>query len=254
MHKEHPPTSQLAYRLLRQVMRAAVDDNRISSSPCRVKGAGVDRSPERQIATLAEVEVIVENMPERLALLPLLATYAGLRRSELLGLRRRDVDIVHRSVSVVQTIHHLADGSVLTKGPKTAAGRRTVAFGTSIADDVNEHLARFVGPEPDALVFTGDKGGPLNPLHPREGLQEGSSSCGPGGSVSPRSAPHQRHAGGRHRGDPARADAPDGPRHPHSALRYLHATKDRDRVVGEALADLRPNAPVVDLPARREGS
>jgi integrase len=40
---------------------------------------------------------------------------------------------------------------------------------------------------------------------------------------------------------------------PHSALRYLHATKDRDRVIGEALAELRPSAPVVPLPVTRHG-
>ena len=52
--------------------------------------------------------MIVENMPERMRLFPLLATYAGLRRSELLGLRRRDVDVVHRTLSVAQTIHHVS--------------------------------------------------------------------------------------------------------------------------------------------------
>ena len=34
---------------------------------------------------------------------------------------------------------------------------------------------------------------------------------------------------------------------PHSAMRYLHATKDRDIVIAEALAELRPSAPVVPL-------
>jgi hypothetical protein len=38
-----------------------------------------------------------------------------------------------------------------------------------------------------------------------------------------------------------------GHKTPNSALRYLHATKDRDRVIGEALAELRPVAPVIDI-------
>jgi len=38
---------------------------------------------------------------------------------------------------------------------------------------------------------------------------------------------------------------------PHSGIRYLHATKERDKVIAEALADLRPSAPVVDLSDRR---
>jgi hypothetical protein len=34
---------------------------------------------------------------------------------------------------------------------------------------------------------------------------------------------------------------------PHPALRYVHATRERDRVIGEALVELRPLAPVVVL-------
>jgi hypothetical protein len=34
---------------------------------------------------------------------------------------------------------------------------------------------------------------------------------------------------------------------PHSALRYLHATADRDRVIAALLTELRPDAEVVQL-------
>jgi integrase len=248
LHKDHPATAQSAYRLLRQVLQAAVDDNRLSSNPCRVKGAGVDRSPERRIATLAEVEVIVENMPERMRLLPLLATYAGLRRSELLGLRRRDIDVVHRTVTVAQTVHHLRGGQgIVVQGPKTEAGRRTVAFGLSIADDVSNHLAQFVDPDPDELVFRGDKGGPLRPHVLGAAFRKARGVAGREDLTL-----HDL----RHTSDTLAAATgatlPElmhrmGHATPHSAMRYLHATKDRDRVVGDALAELRPSAPVIDL-------
>ena len=254
LYKAHPSTAQSAYRLLRQVLGAAVDDNRVPSNPCRVSGAGVDSAPERRIATVAEVEVIVAAMPERMRLLPLLAVYTGLRRSELLGLRRRDVDVVHRTVAVVQTVHHLGTGRVVTKDPKTTAGRRTVAFGSSIADEVSEHLARFVDPDPDALIFTGGRGGPLRPHVLGAAFRESRAVAG-----RPDITFHDL----RHTSDTLAAATgatlPElmhrmGHATPHSALRYLHATKDRDRVVGEALAELRPDAPIVDLPARLENS
>jgi integrase len=45
--------------------------------------------------------------------------------------------------------------------PKSKAARRIVGIPTSIIPAVGEHLSRFVGPEADALVFPGAKGGPL---------------------------------------------------------------------------------------------
>jgi len=38
---------------------------------------------------------------------------------------------------------------------------RTVAVPSALADVLDAHLATFVGPGPDALVFTGEKGAPI---------------------------------------------------------------------------------------------
>ena len=253
LHKDSVSNATAAYRLLRQVLAAAVNDNRLPSNPCKIKGAGVDRAPERHIATLAEVEAVVATMPERMRLLVLLATYIGLRRSELLGLRRRDVDVVHRTVTVAQTTHHLAGGQVVTQGPKTRAGRRTVAFGASIADDVADHLARYVSPERDALIFTGEQGGPLRPHVLGKAFRQARASIG----REDLTLHDLRHTSNTLTAATG-ATLPElmhrmGHATPHSALRYLHATRDRDRVLGDALAELRPLAPVINLEERRHG-
>ncbi len=256
LHRQTPSSAEGAYRLLRQVLNAACDETppRLVVNPCKVKGAGVDRAPERRIATVAEVEVIVAELPERMRLLPLLAVYNGLRRSELLGLRRRDLDVVHRGSTVAQTVHHLKGGQVVVQGPKTAAGRRTVAFPSSIAVDVADHLARFVGPDPDALVFTGEQGGPLRPHVFGKEFRRARAVAG-----RPDLTLHDL----RHTADTLAAATgatlPElmhrmGHATPHSALRYLHATRDRDRVIGEALAELRPSAPVISLEAWRQST
>jgi integrase len=248
LHRKHATTAQGAYRLLRQVLNAAVADGKLVQNPCKVKGAGVDRSPERHIATVAEVETIVATVPDHMRLLVLLATYAGLRRSELLGLRRADVDVVHRTISVAQTVHHLRAGKgVVVQGPKTNAGRRTVSFPSSVVADVESHLARFVGPQRDALVFTGEKGAPLRPHVLGKAFRVARVAAG-----RPELTLHDL----RHTADTLAAATgatlPElmhrmGHATPHSAMRYLHATKERDAVIAEALADLRPNAAVVPL-------
>jgi integrase len=57
-----------------------------------------------------------------------LAVYTGLRRSELLGLRWKDVDLDMATVSVAQVMHRLQGGSIIFQEPKTRRARRMVAL------------------------------------------------------------------------------------------------------------------------------
>ncbi len=58
-------TAAKAYRLLRQIMQAAVDDRLIRENPCRIKGAAVEHSRERQIPTLDEVSLLADAIRRR---------------------------------------------------------------------------------------------------------------------------------------------------------------------------------------------
>jgi len=55
-----------------------------------------------------------------------LALYAGLRRSEILGLRWCDVDIPNKTISVNQTLHRLIGKGLVIGEPKTSHSRRAV--------------------------------------------------------------------------------------------------------------------------------
>lgn len=59
----HPVTAAKAYRLLKLIMGTAVADDRIGRNPCTVKGAGQERSPERLMLSIAEVDALVSAMP-----------------------------------------------------------------------------------------------------------------------------------------------------------------------------------------------
>jgi integrase len=222
-----------------------------TQNPCKIEGAGIDKSPERQIATVQEVEAIVDELPERFWLVVLLATYAGLRRSEILGLRRRDFDLVHLVVRVARTVDHGepgADGGPLVEDPKTAAGKREIHFPASIRENVKVHLDQFVGSAPSDWVFTGERSGEaLRPHVFAKAFRKARLAAG-----RPELTLHDL----RHTADTLAAATgatlPElmyrmGHATPHAALRYLHATKDRDKVISEALSDLRPGADIVRL-------
>jgi hypothetical protein len=50
-----PVTVAKAYRLLRTILNRAVEDGLLSRNPCIIRGAGVERSPERPVATIEQV-------------------------------------------------------------------------------------------------------------------------------------------------------------------------------------------------------
>ncbi len=243
----HPSTAAKAYRLLSSIMRTAVTDGLLLASPCKVTGGGTERAGERPIATLAEIDALAAAMSERFRLIVLLATWCQLRRGELLGLRRRDIDGLQTTVNIEQSRTFTRDGRSLVKEPKSPAGRRTLAVPPHVVDSINDHLARFTGADPSAFVFTGTTGVPLTPGVLQKAWKKARESVG-------RTDLHLhdlRHTGLTlaaatgattaelmHRAGHASADA---------ALRYQHATKDRDRVLAEALTELIKPAEIVPI-------
>ena len=96
------PTARAhAYALLRTVMHTAVADDVISANPCRVRGAGQTKRVKKIVpATLAELEALTTEMPERYQLLVLFAAWCGLRFGELAELRRSDLDVTNGVVDI----------------------------------------------------------------------------------------------------------------------------------------------------------
>jgi integrase len=93
--------------------------------------------------------------------LVLVAAYGGLRIGELAGLTRRRVDLLRDgTVEVVEIITEV-EGQLGTGQPKTRAGRRTVGLPRRVVIELEQHLATYTAPGPDAYVFTAPAGGPL---------------------------------------------------------------------------------------------
>lgn len=147
-----------AYRLLQAIMNTAVEDELIRRNPCRIKGAGVERSKERPVASIEQVYAIADAIQPRYRALVLLATFASLRWGELIALRKSDIDLEALTVSVDKAIVE-DNGKFVLGAAKSDAGRRVVPIPEVIVPDLDSHLRWFAERGKKGRVFLGPKGG-----------------------------------------------------------------------------------------------
>lgn len=136
----------------------------------QVKGGTMRRFPQT-FATRAEAERTLWQLAEdgradttrddRLRALILLAAFASLRWGEVTALRRCDIDLTNRTVTVRAAFVERDNGQMILGPPKSRAGLRTVSIPAAIVPDLAAHLEKYTRKGPNALVFTGVKGGPL---------------------------------------------------------------------------------------------
>ena len=244
-------TAAKAYRLLSQIMKTAVEDGLIVRNPCAVRGAGLEKSPERPVASVQEAAALAQAMPERLRLAVYLAAWCQLRRGEILGLERRDVDLLHGTIRIERTVSWPPGGMQLGP-PKTQAGVRTVYVPPNILHQLKLHMEHYVGAEADAPVFVGQGGSRLRPASLEQSWRAARLSIG-------RPALHfhdLRHSGATwlavQGATTKEIMARVGHASPQAALRYQHATEDRDAALARLLGEMAETAKVAKFPGRVE--
>jgi integrase len=142
-------------------MNTAADDGLIRRNPCRIKGAGQEKSPERPVLTIAQVYALADLIDQRYRALVLLGTFGSLRWGELAALRRRDIDLKAFTIRVERQLTETARGGLTFGAPKSDAGVRVVSLPSVIAPDLDQHLDLYAQDGDDGLIFTSPTGTPL---------------------------------------------------------------------------------------------
>src|SRR4029453_15525445 len=127
-----------AYRLLRRILNVAVEAGYLPRNPCTGKGAGIERAAEMRHASIPHLHQLADAVPGRYRALILLAGYGGLRWAELVGLRRRQVDLPGARVQGGGQGAGGA-GKITVSPPKTEAGRRVVTLPRIVVEALAEH-------------------------------------------------------------------------------------------------------------------
>ena len=124
-------------------------------------------------------------------------------------------------------------GEEIIKAPKTDAGRRTVAIPGNVLPIVERHLDLYAGNEPDAPFLVGEMGHALLVKALNKVWSEARSTVG----RTDLRLHDLRHSGltwaAATGASLAELMRRAGHRSPVAALRYQHATDDRDRVLAE---------------------
>lgn len=234
-----PVTVAKAYRLLRTICETAVSDELIARNPCNLRGASVEHSAERPVLSVAEVGALADAIEDRYRALVLLGAWCGLRLGEALALTRVDVNVEEGWVWIDKSDAELKSGERIVGPPKTKAGIRKVFVPPHVVPALADHLERFSGGcGPSDLVFTSTLGQPVRRASLYNAWLRATKELGLTGVTM-----HDlRHTGATlaaatgastkelmNRLGHASSDA---------ALRYQHATKDRDAAIAAALSEL----------------
>jgi integrase len=159
--ERHANTVRRIYSVLRVVMKVAVERRYLLANPCdavRLPRAPAAAIGQRVILTASEVAALAEAITPRYRLLIYAAAYTGLRAGELGALRRRDVDLLHGTLTVERALKDVGGRHIF--GPTKTAKARRVGMPRFLVEMFTEHLAALDG-GPDALVFRSPEGGPL---------------------------------------------------------------------------------------------
>jgi integrase len=172
----------------------------------------------------------------------MVAFYGALRLGELAGLRRKNIDLMHGTVKIEDQAIELPNGKGDFGPPKTEAGKRTKALPADVLDALRDHLDAHTASDPEAVVFTAPRGGTLRRskfrpvwlracekvgitgLHFHDLRGSGLTFAAEEGATTAElmhMAGHKTHA---------------------SAMRYQHASAERDRMIADRMNTARRKA------------
>ena len=148
-------TVRQAHRVMSLMLALAVRDGRLPRNPA--EGVPLPRAAkgEPRFLTRSQVAALADEAGEYGIVVDVLAL-VGLRYGEIAALRVGRVELLRRRLTVAESVTEVG-GRAVWGTPKTHQ-RRTVPIPRALVDRLAEQVT---GKDPDALVFTAPKGGPL---------------------------------------------------------------------------------------------
>ena len=150
-----------AYGLLKAVLNTAVDDGKLTSNPCVIRGAQ-NGTTGRKVTppTREQLQKILDTITPRYKAAVIIAAWAGCRFGEMTELRRKDVAVVTAVSGAQSVIVNVSRAVTQTTGEgfivgktKSEAGVRSIVLPPHVNQTVIDHLQADVATGPESLLF-----------------------------------------------------------------------------------------------------
>ncbi|WP_162802903.1 tyrosine-type recombinase/integrase [Ornithinimicrobium avium] len=188
------------------------------------------------VASAEEVRALGEAMPDHLRIAVPLAAWCALRMGEVLGLQRRDLERLDNPDRATLHIRRQWNSQAKALTPPKAGSTRSIAIPAALLPALTAHLSAYTGAEPIAAVVCGPRGNRVSQSTLDRYWREARDSAGRPGfhfhnlrhtGLSAYAVQGATLAELLHRGGHTDVTV---------ALRYQHATAQRDRALTERLS------------------
>ncbi len=164
-----PRTAWHIHGLLAAILRAAVEDGWLASSPCRRTAPPRPRRRPVTPLTVGQVQALLAALPPAYRVAGLLGAGCGLRVGEVLGLTVGSVDVDRALVHVSVQLQAAPGQRPRLVAPKSQASISSVPLPDSVAAGIEQHLASCPAPVTaglaglEGLLIRNSRGGPVWP-------------------------------------------------------------------------------------------
>lgn len=141
--------------VLSQIMKYAISDGIIDKNPCDNIDIEIpsDKVTVRKALTIQNYKDILNNLSllcRNDRLFVALCMYTGMRRGEILGLKKEDINISAKTIKICRNVVHVQENAPTVTTPKTKAGYRTIPIDENLLPLLEEI-------DHDGFVFGGEK-------------------------------------------------------------------------------------------------
>ncbi|WP_125774340.1 tyrosine-type recombinase/integrase [Antribacter gilvus] len=233
--------------VLMMILRQAVRDGIIAAVPNvsipqqKPVRHGPGHRPGEDVLEPQQVEELWRATPAPHAIAILLAAWCQLRRGEVLGLQRRDIEWHDDGTATLHVSRQLNANTGDYTGPKSDAGNRALSVPKIMRDRLREHLRDHVAPEAKSPVVPTSSRGSVPLSNTRWGYMWGDARDAVSGLPKGFRFHDLRHTGLTIFAQEGATLAELMRRGGHSdiqvVLRYQHATMERDRELAERMSE-----------------
>jgi integrase len=138
-----PATILKYHHILSSMFSSAVEWQIIEHNPCdRVKAPKVPKKKPFSLDEQQTLDMIkaLANESLKYRAITAIAIFTGMRRGEILGLNRKNLNLANRVIRINQTCSHTKGGSFIQLSTKTESSERLIPFPAEIVPLLQAHL------------------------------------------------------------------------------------------------------------------